>query len=814
MKTDYLQFSKRNFTGKDLIGIALLLLLSLRPATGAALAASPAYGSVQNKITVVGILSFQDETDSGAPPQLGSKIAQQLKQRLAVGFSDIVPKSLSADAPGNLTVEQAVAIGRQNAVQFVVRGGLLALTVGDQSNVTARLYAEVISVESGTVTVVNAEGTGTGSGATTPGAIQWEAIDLNGASFASSAPGAAIAAAIQSLATSLHQTIASGPSVENSAAGTAEPAPSADTADPVVSAETAAAEADDELRQLITQAEEIVANEAGDTDRLKPVNSALQKLKAALTSKASLMESGGDVTAVDQEIAAAKTEMQSALTVVTEQAASPSANPEEATAPTGEKKSLLGTIDQRAGEALSLLQKIQELRTAFKGGASGGDASQQPPGDVSGVVMEAGQPLAGVEVVDPVSGVSAMTGQDGSYTLTGLAAGKLTNVVLNKNGKQLAKGKIVPGRVADFELKPGKTAGGSAQRIVPSAIVLREDRSGGSTGTVSGKVKNQTGKPLALALVSLAKQIGAKERVAVARTDLQGRYKFFKVPVGDYLLTIQKIGLKPMSTKTSVKPNGISEVQSQLRPDPQSTAGNRKRTLVSGSSPSRSSVDRNERITVAGGRTPNQASQPRDSTTPVVNPARLAPVSGALKGQVVDASNHKPISGATVSLAGRRARTDQAGNFDFAGLSPGNYRVKVASDGYSENQQSVTIQPGATSRERFALKRSGDSNRNVRVVPDAPRSTTPIRFGQVRGRVVDAASGAPIAGAVVAVSGQPKVVTGRDGGYSLNPLPPGSYQVSVSKVGFAEKRTAFNIRSGEVTNADIRLISMLRKPGR
>ena len=163
---------------------------------------------------------------------------------------------------------------------------------------------------------------------------------------------------------------------------------------------------------MIAQAEEIVASGAGDAERLQSVSSGLQKLKAALGSKASLIEKGGDPTASDQEIAAAKTEIQAALTALNEQAASVDASSEEVTAPTGEKKSLLGTIDQRASEALGILQKIQEMRAAFraiKEDPNAGDAaaegapveaSEQPTEDVSGVVMEAGQPLAGVEVID------------------------------------------------------------------------------------------------------------------------------------------------------------------------------------------------------------------------------------------------------------------------------------------------------------------------------------------------------------------------------------------------------------------------------
>ena len=217
-----------------------------------------------------------------------------------------MPKSLSSDAA--LSVEQAVSIGRQNAVQFVVRGGLLALTTDNQSNLKARVYAEIISVDSAAVSVVNAEGVGASGGGGSRGEM-WRGIDLNGGSFASSAPGAALTAAIDSLATSLHQTIYTQPSDGAQAASEN----SGERTEPAPSTETASAESDDELRQLIAQAEEIVTNSSGDTERLRPVSSALDKLKAALASKASWIENGADPAKSDQEIAVAKTELQSAL---------------------------------------------------------------------------------------------------------------------------------------------------------------------------------------------------------------------------------------------------------------------------------------------------------------------------------------------------------------------------------------------------------------------------------------------------------------------------------------------------------------------
>lgn len=802
-----------------------LFLLALSPVCGATLRAPASSVPVQGKVTVVGILPLQDETDSGAPPELGKKIALQLKQRLSLSFKDVLPKSLNSDATS--TVEQAVALGKQSAVQFVIRGGILSLAVVE-SNVTAQLYAEIISVESGTVTVVRAEGTGAG------GSIQWSGIDLNSASFSSSGPGTALTAATESLATSIHQALL-GPVVEASPAGTSvDSEGTVETTSPV---DAAAADADEELQQLIAQAEELVASGSGDADSLQSVSSGLQKVKAALASKASLIE-GGDQTGGDQEVSAAKSELQAALTALNEQAASVSETGEEVQ-PTGEKKSLLGAIDQRASEALGILQKIQEMRAAFrgmKGDPNGGEAaaegsdveaSEQPTEDVSGVVMEEGQPLAGVEVSAKNSNVTAITGPDGSYTLKSLPAGKLSNLVLKKNGKQVAAGQIdlLRGRpaVADFELKANKTPSASALRIIPSTTVLKRNPKAGATGTLKGTARDQAGKPLGRALVIVQGQPPVSRStplianslhraLAVVRTDSQGRYVILNVPAGEHLVTVQKSGSKPVTTRVLVKPNVSTEAQSQLTSIPRPAARGVQRPTVRGNTSSRSPA--------AGGVNPIVISRDRalgnGQTAPVRDPERIVGTTtrqrgGALRGQVVDALSGKPIAGATLLIAGQRVKTNETGNYEFADLATGTYQVKVTSSGFLEDQQSITIRAGAASREGFALKRLGDSNRTVRVPTETPKVITQIRFGQVRGRVVDVASGAPIAGAVVAVSGGQSVVTGRDGSYSLNAIPPGSYQVIVRKAGFVDRRGEFKIRAGDVTSANFGLNSALRK---
>jgi outer membrane receptor protein involved in Fe transport len=78
----------------------------------------------------------------------------------------------------------------------------------------------------------------------------------------------------------------------------------------------------------------------------------------------------------------------------------------------------------------------------------------------------------------------------------------------------------------------------------------------------------------------------------------------------------------------------------------------------------------------------------------------LAPVSPALaqgvvvSGTVVDESGAR-VAGATVSLAGPAGRetrvTDAAGEYQFVGVGPGDYRISAASSGFSSDQQAAVV---------------------------------------------------------------------------------------------------------------------------
>jgi len=89
--------------------------------------------------------------------------------------------------------------------------------------------------------------------------------------------------------------------------------------------------------------------------------------------------------------------------------------------------------------------------------------------------------------------------------------------------------------------------------------------------------------------------------------------------------------------------------------------------------------------------------------------ALFANVYGAIRGVVHD-PQHRPIQGATVTLKaktsdwGKTATTDANGEFQFNAVSLGDYTVTVASEGFAETTQDVTVISGSVPVAHFQLQ--------------------------------------------------------------------------------------------------------------
>lgn len=735
--------------------------------------------SLQSQVIPIGILFFQDESGMNAPADLGQKIAKDLQQKLAVNYKDVLPRMLNAgldpSAVAALNVEQLVTLGKQNGVKFVVRGGLLAVTTenaGEETKIGVQLYASITSLESASDTNVRVEGSGTQKGPV----AELSSVDLKSAVFRDSALGQALSAATEQLASSIHDAITASAST-TAAAERPTPDSSASTAE---SEAGQAAAADQELQQLIAQAESTLAgNPNSSTENINALRQGLEGLKTALAAKASRLQENKDTGEADQEIATHKQEMQTALANLTAEASASDASA-QIQQPSGEKKSLLARIGDFAGEATSLLQKIQELRSTLRSLREDQSADQVSPqdpmspqgpgapteqttGEVTGAVTKDGNPVEGAIVTTQESSASAATDTSGIYTLKDLTPGRLVQLTVTKDGQLIGKGQVdvLPGRAAIADFRTTSMPGGrlpvtAMPGVLTSTIVGNRARNPGiSTGTLKGVVRDATGRPVPFALVQAP-------GVGMARTNAQGQYVFVNAPVGVHQLTVRQNGMKPKSAQVVVAAQTSAELRTQFAPAD---------TIARG---------RQSLIQVSAGT--------------------------LLRGTVHD-SQTQPLAGAKISVIQSETTvsvlTAPTGNYELRNLKPGSYTVSVYKVGYQVANQPVTLKAAGTEQRNFQLSPIASAAVN-KLIKNAMASQ-----GVVRG-ILRTQTGAPIANASIEArsAGRPfliaRALTNSKGEYALS-LAEGRYDLKARQQSFQDGNSTVSIRAGGATRADFEL---------
>ncbi len=772
-----------------------LIFACLVHVNGLALVTSP--DPFQGPLVSVGILRFQDDSGIGAPPEVGQQLAQELHQKLATTFKDLLPRLISGGpdlaATSNLTIEQVVALGKQNGVKFVIRGGLLALTsekAGQEVKISAQLYAEIISIDTASiVSTFRAEGAAT----QVDGVEKLATIDLKSERFRGSAAGRALTDTIVQLAGLSHQGVIAPASTEGQATVESGKTEGASASGPTETAN--AAESDTELQQLIAQAEAILSNGANvSTGSIDAVNKSLEALKSTLASKARLMEKGQDTAQTDQELSTRKEALAMAVAQVTaEVSASTETAGGEVEQPSGEKKGLLSSIDEFAGQALSILQKIQEIRAALHGvdeasqyegsGEISADASaptEESLSEGTGVVLdENGNPIEGAEVTDEQTGAEATTDGNGVYSLKGLLNGKLAKLVVKKGQmKMSAQAQVWPGSptILDFQFKPVSMNGKmSASFVLPSTVLLKTSNTQiAAKGSLRGVVQDPKGRPVSRALVSL-------KGLAVARTNSQGQYAFLNVPVGTHQLLVNENGLKTKSAQVQVAAKKSADARIQFGPA-------------------------------------DKLAQP-----PTNGSLILLRAGSVLRGTILDNDNH-PIGGAKVSViqsvSSASVFTGSNGSYELRNLKPGPYLIVVSKVGFDSASQKIPLAANGTERRDLQLQRQNSpliarilSNERARrgqvqgtntAGAGTNRKVDSIK-GQISGRVTDAETGKPVGGATITVEGHEPFKTDRQGNYQLRNVAAGNYKVAVSDAGYSSQTKVITLRAANLLRQDFAL---------
>jgi hypothetical protein len=133
------------------------------------------------------------------------------------------------------------------------------------------------------------------------------------------------------------------------------------------------------------------------------------------------------------------------------------------------------------------------------------------------------------------------------------------------------------------------------------------------------------------------------------------------------------------------------------------------------------------------------------------------------------------------------------------------------------DSRTITVLSSPPTRQDFALK--AERRSEDRIITSETRKPVTIGGGGVRtcevtGQVIDAGSGRPIPGATVSLAGQRGVVTDQTGRFAISNLAPGTYQITVSKAGFATDQRAVVARAGETAPANFKLKPLTRPPVR
>ena len=816
---------------KKFIGI-LGIFLGL----GWAWSAGPAPSAGQ--LISIAIVPFHDPSDAAAPGGLLDKIGQAFRQKLALSYKDVLPRLVSAEAladPASAGVGELAAVGKQQGAKFVVRGGILAVTSeksGPELRCGLQLFADIVDAGTMAVSSLRAEGEGTQVDPALEDARRWEAYNWTGPEFSKTALGQALDAALASLADQVH---AAALDPASWAAGQAQPveggAALPPTDDPY--------QTDQELQQLIAQAESLIAGGGAANLDMTPLQRSLEGIQTAMAGKVELMQQARDTSSVDADIAQRRQELE---TLVNDYSQQVSANPPSADALSGGggNPDAISRVNSLLDGTLNLLQKIQELRLALGGSGQGQEAyppegqdaggeeyyppTEEQTASVSGVVSDDGVPVAGATVTDPETGISAMTDGNGSYTLQGLPGGRISTLEVVRGGRVVGATRVElrPGLASisdcSFKSRPGG-ARAAAGSIMPSTLVLASKPGQTGAGRIEGTVHDQQGKPIPRALVSV-KGVGA------VRTDSQGRYAIANVPPGAYNLSVQQAG-----GQARVQPIKVGGRQTATAPVVCQTLG------------------------ASGGKT--------------VRARALAPGENTiLKGRVTEGKN-KPLRGAKLTVVhpggALHVYSNSGGVYQVRDLKPGSYRVLVSKPGYNGASQTVALQVNKPSTLDFKMTPSNSAavlkavasqqqktssstaaagkgtsvsskgasdrkgvqtgkpkpsqaaakgNEQAKAVttaksskasPATIRTTAVAASGGVRGTVTDGKTRNPVAGATVSIKGKPSVQTDGSGRFSFQGVAPGSYSVGVKKAGYKSGGGSVTVKAGQTASASISL---------
>ncbi len=154
-----------------------------------------------------------------------------------------------------------------------------------------------------------------------------------------------------------------------------------------------------------------------------------------------------------------------------------------------------------------------------------------------------------------------------------------------------------------------------------------------------------------------------------------------------------------------------------------------------------------------------------------------------LKGKVVDGVSGKTLPNVVVAVKGTDSttETDKNGEFNIKDVPPGIHEVEVLHSRYTGVRNvNVVIDSHLSNKVDFNLSPKIEAETNI-----ASNQVPKTKSNSIKGNIVDSKSGKAIKGALIGVKGTGRsVLTNAQGEYSIDSLPVGDHQVSISTAGY------------------------------
>jgi outer membrane protein OmpA-like peptidoglycan-associated protein len=182
-------------------------------------------------------------------------------------------------------------------------------------------------------------------------------------------------------------------------------------------------------------------------------------------------------------------------------------------------------------------------------------------------------------------------------------------------------------------------------------------------------------------------------------------------------------------------------------------------------------------------------------------------------GKVVDETSSQPVAHAVVTFEGQTLTgmvTAADGAFESGAVSPGEYALSVAADGYKAATCKVTVSPKGTPQPPSSEQPAVEKSEVQCFVKAAPS------LASLDGQTVDAESGLPIAGCHVIVIDERKrsieMNTEAAGTFSAQNVPAGRTRIRVAANEFLPNVTEIVLKKNTEFHATLMLHKAPKKP--